>query len=225
MPSLFGKTMGNLLTKLQAKVLTDFFNTPLGKSYFLTGGTALSAFYFEHRESLDLDLFTLEDIKLPVVLQIFRQTAQKTHTKLTHQVATENYHEFYFTSKHESLKVDIVKDIPVHFGKIKSFDSVRVDSIDNIGSNKICAILGRTEAKDFIDLYFILENGFSFEKLLKEAKQKDVGLTEFYLANMLLQVKTLRNFPKMLKIFDKEKMEKYFVKLANNLLLSIKPER
>lgn len=216
--------MENLLTKLQKQVLTDFFNTPLGKSYFLTGGTALSAFYFGHRESLDLDLFTLEDIKLPAVLQILRQTAEKICTKLTHQVATENYHEFYFTGKSEALKVDIVKDIPVHFGNIKSFEGVRVDSIDNIGSNKICAILGRTESKDFIDLYFILENGFSFEKLLKEAQQKDVGLTEFYLANMLLQVKTLKNFPKMLKIFDKEKMEKYFIDLANDLLLHIKPK-
>ncbi len=223
MPSPFGKAMENFLTKLQGKVLADFFNTPLGKSYFLTGGTALSGFYFEHRESLDLDLFTLEDIKLQAVLQIFRKIAAKTHTKLTHQIATENYHEFYFTGKNETLKVDIVKDIPVHFGKIKTFDRVLVDSIENIGSNKICAILGRTEAKDFIDLYFILENGFSFEKLLKEAKQKDVGLTEFYLANMLLQVKTLKNFPKMLKIFDKEKMEKYFTDLANDLLLSIKP--
>lgn len=215
--------MENLLTKLQRQVLTDFFNTPLGKTFFLTGGTALSAFYFGHRESLDLDLFTFEDIKLQAVSQIFRQTAKSSYTKLTHQVATENYHEFYFTGKDQTLKVDIVKDIPVHFGRIKSFERVRVDSIDNIGSNKICAILGRTEAKDFIDLYFILNGGFSFEKLLKEAKQKDVGLTEFYLANTLLQVKTLKNFPKMLKIFDKEKMEKYFVELANNLLLSIKP--
>lgn len=223
MPSPSGKAMENLLTKLQAQVLTNFFSTPLGKYYFLTGGTALSAFYFGHRESLDLDLFTLEDIKLPAVLQILRQTAGKTHTKLNHQVATGNYHEFYFTGKDEILKVDVVKDIPVHFGKIKSFEGVRVDSIENIGSNKVCAILGRSEAKDFIDLYFILENGLSFEKLLEEAKQKDVGLTEFYLANMLLQVKTLKNYPKMLKIFDKEKMEKYFVDLANDLLLRIKP--
>lgn len=52
-----------ILTKLQHDVLTLFFQTELGTSYFLTGGTALSGFYLHHRESIDLDLFTLEPLK------------------------------------------------------------------------------------------------------------------------------------------------------------------
>jgi hypothetical protein len=33
---------------------------------------------------------------------------------------------------------------------------VIVDALENIGANKITAIFGRTDAKDFVDLYFIL---------------------------------------------------------------------
>lgn len=113
----------------------------------------------------------------------------------------------------------------VHFGDIRTFGNIRVDSIENIGSNKITAIFGRTEAKDFVDFYFILKKKlFTFQKLLRDAKKKDLGLSEFYLAHMLLEVKKLKNFPEILIPFNKDSMEKYFVSIANKLLLEAKPK-
>jgi predicted nucleotidyltransferase component of viral defense system len=52
------------LTPLQAAFLTRFFATDSGQLFFLTGGTALAAFYLHHRLSVDLDLFTLDDLAL-----------------------------------------------------------------------------------------------------------------------------------------------------------------
>lgn len=43
---------------LQDRFLGHFFAGPLAEHFYLTGGTALARFYFHHRESLDLDLFT-----------------------------------------------------------------------------------------------------------------------------------------------------------------------
>lgn len=212
------------LTKLQETILQNFFAKPIGKSYFLTGGTALSGFYFYHRESLDLDLFTFETIEIEPVRQVFEAIATKTRLSLDHRVATEGYHKFFLTGKSGELKIDLVREQKVHFGDIKTFGKVRVDSIENIGSNKITAIFNRTEAKDFIDLYFILQKKlFTFQKLLKDAKKKDLGMNEFYLGHMLLEVKNLKNFPKMLTPFNKKSMENYFVFLANKLLLEVKP--
>ncbi|MBU1000530.1 nucleotidyl transferase AbiEii/AbiGii toxin family protein [Patescibacteria group bacterium] len=212
------------LTKLQEETLQSFFAQPIGKSYFLTGGTALSGFYFYHRESIDLDLFTFEAIEIEPVRQVFAAIATKARLSLDHRVATEGYHKFFLTGKKEELKIDLVREQKVSFGKIKTFGKIRVDSVENIGSNKITAIFNRTEAKDFIDLYSILRKKlFSFQKLFQDAKKKDLGLSEFYLAHMLLEVKNLKNFPKMLVPFNKGKMESYFVSLANNLLLEVKP--
>lgn len=212
------------LTKLQEKTLQSFFAQPIGKSYFLTGGTALSGFYFCHRESIDLDLFTFETIEIEPVRQVFEAIAKKAHFSLDHRVATAEYHKFFLMGKKEELKIDLVKDQKVHFGKIKTFGKVRVDSVENIGSNKITAIFNRTEAKDFIDLYFILQKKlFTFAKLFQDAKKKDLGLNEFYLAHMLLEVKNLKNYPKMLVPFNKDEMTDYFVSLANKLLLKVKP--
>lgn len=213
------------LTKLQEEVLKNFFAQPIGKAYFLTGGTALSGFYFYHRESLDLDLFTFETIEIEPVRQVFEAIATKASLSLDHRVATEGYHKFFLTGKNEALKIDLVKDQKIHFGNIKSFGNIRVDSIENIGSNKITAIFGRTEAKDFIDLYFILKKKlFTFQKLLQDAKKKDLGLSEFYLAHMLLEVKNLKNFPEMLVYFNKKSMENFFCSIANKLLLEAKPK-
>ena len=212
------------LTKLQREVLQNFFAQPVGASYFLTGGSALSGFYFYHRESIDLDLFTFETIEIEPVRQIFEAIATKNSLSLDHRVATEGYHKFFLTGKKQELKIDLVREQKVHFGTIKTFGKIRVDSVENIGSNKITAIFNRTEAKDFIDLYFILRKKlFTFQKLLKDAKKKDLGLSEFYLGHMLLEVKNLKNFPRMLAPLNKKSMESFFCSLANKLLLEVKP--
>lgn len=58
----------------------------------------------------------------------------------------------------ESLKIDLVQDIPVHVGEFQVHQAIRIDSLANIGSNKITAIYGRLAAKDFVDLYWILHH-------------------------------------------------------------------
>lgn len=48
----------DILTPLHKKTLAAIGQTTLADSFYLTGGTALSAFYLEHRYSVDLDFFT-----------------------------------------------------------------------------------------------------------------------------------------------------------------------
>src|SRR5947209_4431075 len=46
------------LVPAQRALLAAFGASPLAKSFYLTGGTALAAFYLHHRDSDDLDFFT-----------------------------------------------------------------------------------------------------------------------------------------------------------------------
>src|SRR5258708_17660707 len=48
----------DVLTRFQLNVLKVLSREPLLKDFYLTGGTALSAFYLHHRLSEDLDFFT-----------------------------------------------------------------------------------------------------------------------------------------------------------------------
>jgi hypothetical protein len=59
-----------------------------------------------------------------------------------------------------TLKVDFVKDVPVHFGastaQIKTASGL--DSLERHRRRRACwRYSGRTDAKDFIDLYWILQ--------------------------------------------------------------------
>lgn len=172
-------TNNPVLTTHQKKMLTLFFSAPLGQRFFLTGGTALSAFYLAHR-----------------------------------------------LSKKWVQRFDFVQEQPILFGERKTVDGVIVDNLENIASGKILAIYGRFEPKDYIDLYFICkETPTNFFTLFEKTKKKDAGLSEFYFANMIADVKNLREFPKMLKHFDKHDFETFFLTFSDQLFKRIKPKR
>ena len=228
MLSAFGKTNKMSINySLQDKFLEKFFSGRFGRDFYITGGTALARFYFNHRESLDLDLFShnqgldfneisLEILKIIAGLKL----------SLIKQVNTETFLQYICEDKGTlNLKIDIVKDIPVHFGKIIKKGIIKIDSLENIGSNKILAILGRSDAKDFIDLYFILtKTELKFDYLYNLAKQKDLGLSEFYLANSIKQIKEIEIYPQMLRQFNKTRMLKLYDNLSKKLLAKIKPK-
>jgi len=211
---------------LQDLFLDHFFSGPLAKIFYLTGGTALARFYFHHRESLDLDLFT-NDQQQDFVLTN-QQVLIVLHTlnlQITSQVITDTFIQYIALDPDGiTLKIDLVKDVPVHFGDPIFQKGIRVDSLENIGSNKVLAVFGRTDAKDFIDLYWILKySNLKFDDLYQQAKEKDLGLSELYLAYALQNVEKIRLFPRMLKPLLWDEVLAFYRMLANDLLLRIKP--
>ena len=212
---------------LQDKFLDLFFSGRFATDFYLTGGTALARYYFQHRESVDLDLFTQnQQLDFSAVNLEIERIGREIGLTTTKQVTTNTFLQFIFEGTDKNmLKVDLVKDIPVHFGEFKQENKVRLDSLENIGSNKITAIFGRTDHKDFIDLYYILnETDFTFEHLVSLAKQKDLGLTEFYLANSISQIEQASQMPILLKPLDIKTYNEFYKKLSNDILLKIKPE-
>lgn len=211
---------------LQDKFLDLFFSGRFADDFYLTGGTALARFYFQHRESIDLDLFSQnQQLDFSTVNLEIERIGRELKLITTKQVTTNTFLQFIFEDNEKStLKVDLVKDIPVHFGNFKQEGKIKLDSLENIGSNKITAIFGRTDHKDFIDLYYILnETDFSFEHLFSLAKRKDLGLTEFYLANSIDQVESASQIPVLLKPLDMDRYLAFYKKLSSDLLLKIKP--
>src|SRR3989344_1710628 len=122
-----------ILTPLQKSFLTSFFDFPFGKDFFLSGGTALSEFYIKHRLSQDIDIFTTnQEIDFEQVTMGIRQIAYELNLKTTSESVSKTFLKYFFKKTNQTLKVDIIKDIPIHFGKIRKFGDIRVDSIENI---------------------------------------------------------------------------------------------
>lgn len=212
---------------LQDLFLGSFFQGPLADQFYLTGGTALARFYFHHRESLDLDLFTNnQDQDFSLVNQFLLGILSGLDLHITNQVYTDTFIQYIVgDSAGVMLKIDLVRDVPVHFGDPVLIDQIRVDSMENIGSNKILAVFGRTDAKDFIDLYWILQHtSLMFDDLYCQALEKDLGLNELYLAYAMQNIEKITLFPRMLAPLPWDEIKRYFRTIAQNLLAKIKPD-
>lgn len=212
----------------QIKLLSLFFASSFAKSFFFTGGSALSAFYLAHRESQDLDLFSLQPFNTLFLRTTIQEIADKTDSTMTINIQSQTYNEIFLKNKKEgwTQKIDIVQEQPKHFGKILHVGNIPVDSLKNIATNKILAVFGRLEPKDYIDLFVICtKTDVSFGELFGLAKEKDAGLSEFYFANTITDVDKFETLPKMKIPFDKEAFVVFYKDLSRKLLLKVKPKK
>lgn len=212
-----------VLTPLQKKFLALFFQQASAKEFFLTGGTALAAYYLGHRYSEDLDIFTLDKDAFRGVAVLMTECTKMLDVQLKTIRTLENIHQYFIQNNEETVKIDIVREIPVQFGAIQIMNGVRVDALENIAVNKVTTILSRTEIKDFVDLYFILQKGFAIEDLIRKGKDKDLGLTEFYFAANLLNVKNFDRLPRMIIPLELKALQEAHTNLANSILDRINP--
>ncbi len=214
----------NLLSPLQREFLESFFGTAIGQRFFLTGGTALAQYYLQHRYSDDLDLFTIDDEAFGLARSEIYRLAAGLSVSVESILSTPTFQRFELGRAGDApVRLDLVRDVDFQFGQRQRFGAVLVDSEENIGANKVSAIFGRTESKDFVDLYFLLQRGQPLPTLIADAKEKDSGITEFWLAGMLRQVEMLNRLPIMLKPLDIATLKSFYLDLADDLLRRIRP--
>lgn len=209
-----------ILTPLQWSVLRRFFSSPVSAQFFLTGGTALSGFYFGHRTSVDLDLFTLSPLPRDDLRSLMMTIAQTEGGKFALQTEASTILSGFIITPGASLKIDLVQDVPVHVGDFNVVDAIRVDALTNIGANKITAAYGRLDPKDFIDLYWILEidQSLRFDDLLTTAKKKDIGITDFHLGHIFVNLPTDLPFPTTTPPIDPNAVRQFFKILGDRLI-------
>jgi hypothetical protein len=217
-----------ILTPLQRDVLVAFFEGyPESQAFFLTGGSALAEFYLRHRYSDDLDIFTMIPETFRQVDPIVRDIATRLSLRVRESRRFADFAQYFLEGDAypgSVLKVDWVRDVNVQFGEKVKHGSVIVDSLVDITTNKICAILGRTEIKDFVDLYILLKEGdFAFDDVFTMAKEKDLGLTEFYFAGMLREVEKVKMLPRMVRPVTLQEVQDFFLELSDTILDRLNP--
>jgi len=214
-----------ILTPLQQEFLTRFFAYDVGQRFFLTGGTALAGFYLHHRLSDDVDLFTQEDGALDATQDTVLAIGDEMGWDVGVRRLSPHFLRLDLTAPDgETLKADLVQEPGTQFGEKRWCEGVIVDSLVDIAANKVTAILGRADAKDFVDLYFLLHDlGYDLDKLIPMARQKDLGLTEFYLAGMLRHIHKVKDLPVMLKPLALPTLVSFYDELADQLLATHGP--
>ncbi len=214
-----------ILTPLQSDCLKCLFADEwFRRHFYLTGGTALAAFYLHHRESDDLDFFC-HAVDLKPIPSLLESLGRTLGTKVE---AMQKSPGFMRYQVEDTLKLDVVEDTAFRVGIPELIGSFMVDNLKNIAVNKVCAILGRLDAKDYVDLYFILtrdrSHSWDIFELLELGQKKDTGLEPFVWASLIADVKKLTALPRMLESFSLNEMQDFFLELRDKILDRIKPK-
>jgi predicted nucleotidyltransferase component of viral defense system len=161
-----------------------------GTDFFLTGGTALSRAYYNHRYSDDLDFFVNQsrtyDDQLDKVLTLLRENGFIWDINNEYARA-EDFTTLKVRKNSETLlKLDFVNDLVPHYGEIiETSLFYRTDSIRNMLSNKLSAIF-RYAAKDIADIREIaLHETVDWSTVINEARHKEAGLELVYISEIL----------------------------------------
>lgn len=193
------------------------------KTFYLTGGTALSEFYLHHRLSEDIDLFTVNEEVDQRLVHVF---LKKIKPKLSIQTIKESnflglYSYTLIYDDKEKLKVDFNYYPFSRIERGTHYKELSVDSIYDIAVNKVHTLFMKPRTRDYIDLFFIMkDHQYPLETLIINAKTKfDWHIDPVNLASQFVRVKELKQeeFPAMLVPFDRKEMERFFLGLAKSL--------
>lgn len=182
----------NKLYPLQDKVLELISN--VDHTFYLTGGTALGRHYLGHRYSDDLDFFVNKEKNFKALSNAIISRLQTNYPGLEMALLGDDFARIFIPHDDgHSLKIEMINDVPVHIGEIQVAGFFhRIDSWENILSNKICA-LPRDEAKDIADLIFLaMKYDFTWETMINAAREKDGWVNEIDVSKAIYTFDTQR---------------------------------
>jgi len=161
-----------------------------GTDFFLTGGTALSRAYYNHRYSEDLDFFVNEsgtfDEQLDAVLSMLRGSGYNWDQDVGY-IRSEYFATIGICKTPEViLKLDFVNDMTPRFGEVIKTDLfLRTDCVRNILSNKLSAIY-RYAAKDVADIREIaLREDINWSLIIQETRKKEACVDLVHISEIL----------------------------------------
>jgi hypothetical protein len=176
----------DVLYPLQDRVLGLFHQVDTG--FYLTGGTAASRGYLNHRFSDDLDLFVNDDAHFGLWAErLIQVLLPMREGNVTVGLREERFVRLTFTQRDVTLKIEMINDVPAHVGAVHDHPILgRLDSAENILANKITALIDREEPKDLADIWgFCCQMNLSLTEAITGAQGKAAGVFPADLARLL----------------------------------------
>lgn len=156
--------------------------------FYLTGGTALSRGYLNHRLSDDLDLFVNFDSRFREWSERVVDTFWRNGDWSTDVILKEEYFVRAVLTRDElRLKVEMINDVASRSGDVTEHSILgRLDSPENILANKLTALIGREEPRDVADVWGICTKlKLSINEAIRGAQSKSSGIYPLDLARRL----------------------------------------
>jgi predicted nucleotidyltransferase component of viral defense system len=164
-------------------------------NFYLVGGTSLSL-QMGHRNSIDIDLFGKQEIDSDLFINLLNNFGKTEVQKSSKNILITDV---------DGIKVDFVNYQYQLIENPIEIDGIRMLSKKDIAAMKLNAIAGRGSKKDFIDLYFLL-NDFTLQQMLGFYNEKYFDGSEFMVLKSLYYFEEADSEPqpKMFKDFNWE---------------------
>ena len=180
----------NILDKKRTTILSLL--KTFKEDFYLAGGTAL-ALQLGHRDSIDFDFFcrtSFQTIELfEKIKKVFKEydllKIQDDHDTLT-VIVDENIKLSFFSYKYDLI--DNLIDEP----------NLKLASVAEIACMKLSAVTGRASNKDYIDLYYILQE-MSLADLLEKVSKKFPDIDQNLILKSLVYFDDIEMEPIMFK--------------------------
>ncbi|MGE0087097.1 MAG: nucleotidyl transferase AbiEii/AbiGii toxin family protein [Desulfococcaceae bacterium] len=206
-----------ILTHWQKEFLRAFAGSDLKNVFRLSGGTALSAFYTEHRLSSDLDFFSYETVPSHLIEYFLnhldfadKTEMQKAYDRRIYTIHVTDGSRIKTEFTHYPLKNIFPFELP---------DNIPIDSFADLAVNKLCALVDRTDIKDYADIYAVCRNRPGFLELILDFAEKKCqihGLRHIVKCR-LLQIPEGFEELYLKKEFDRKDMESFFRSFVKQL--------
>ncbi len=218
--------MGRFLTDFQKKVLKEIGKSELARFFIWSGGTALSYCYLRHRESFDLDFMSTDLFPDDYILSEIRKIADNLKIRKIEEQKIYNRHNFWFKKNNETLKLEFIFYPFLSIKKPKKLEefNLKIDSLEDILTNKMHSIFERSEPKDVFDFYCILKKEKIKLALVFNWVKKKFGIE---IDPVLFTGKILEGADKLNKIkplitkkelYNSNKIKEYFEQKAQKYL-------
>lgn len=174
---------GEILSPFHKKVLSIFAALEESRAFYFTGAMALSAYYLHHRLSEDIDMFCPEENLIPIMAMKFSKALTSQGIEVETVRSFGSFWEGVLKEGEEEIRFQLAYDTPFRLGDLSEKDGINVHALDDLAAGKLLALFARSEDRDFIYVYFLVqENEYTMQQLIELARRKDPGLDEYYLA-------------------------------------------
>lgn len=188
-------------------------------SFYLTGGTALAAFYLHHRYSEDLDFFSEQEVDMLNLNAAIKKIKEELRIEKIDFQQSFNRNLFFLSLDGEVLKAEFTYFPFPRIQKQELKQGMEIDSILDIAVNKLFTIYQRVRARDYIDLYCIMKReGFVMADLVKNAKAKfDWHIDPLQLGTQFIKASEAKDLPRMIQDMPFQEWRDFFVEEAKKL--------
>jgi hypothetical protein len=171
-----------VLSELQRRVATVFSSLDGSAEFALAGGGALIVQGIVDRQTNDLDYFTTRSVEVGRLLPGFVSALEEAGFAVVREQEAPGFARLIVDGLGDSTRVDLAADARLMVPVVSEYGLVL--SSEELASDKVLAVFGRAEPRDFVDLAaLVVRHGLG--RAMELAAQKDLGFDVAVFRQML----------------------------------------